>query len=175
MCVKCSEVKSVDPLWTSSTGPSYICLLAHADRPSPLLLHWRRRFCLQLNEAWPLIDHVWSCTTPLVSVCSWLVCLFCPTVPIITVVISCMMRSLHASGVTALTSHRWTLESAFLLSASNPYFLIKCLTLWLFQKYSFLFLALSSSLWQLPWLWFSNTSRCCRHARLSSTALINNT
>lgn len=71
--------------------------------PSPLLLQWRRRLRLQVNEAWPLIDHVWSCTTLLISACSSLVCLFSSTVPIITPLISYIMCALHACALTTST------------------------------------------------------------------------
>lgn len=80
----------VDSLRSSMADRTSVFLLMLTG-PSPLPLHWRRRFCLEVNEAWPLIDHVWSCTTLLISACSSLVCLFCSTVPTITPTISCMI------------------------------------------------------------------------------------
>lgn len=97
---------------------SYICPLTHADRApssSLLLLHWRRRLCLQVNGAWPLIDHVWSRTTPLISACSSLVCF---AVPILTHVISCITRQLHQQSHTLLPQHQ-ALASSFAHSRST--------------------------------------------------------
>lgn len=93
-----------DTLGSPQLGRRTSVFILTLTGPSPLLLHWRRRLCLQVNEAWPLIDHVWSCTTLLISACSSLVCLLCPTVPIITTLISYIMYELHASVLTTSTA-----------------------------------------------------------------------
>lgn len=154
--------------------------------PSPLLLHWRRRFCLQVSEAWPLIDHVWSCTTLLISACSSLVCLFHPTVPIITPIISCMICQLHASALTTSTNHtllphHQVLASTFFLWPSISLFLIKCHTLWLlleskgFFPFCCLSFSLSLSLAAALALILQHQQVLLGMQQLSYTALINNT
>lgn len=142
---------------TPTARRSYICPLTHADRApssSLLLLHWRRRLCLQVNGAWPLIDHVWSRTTPLISTCSSLVCF---AVPILTHVISCITRQLHQQSRTLLPQHQ-VLASSFANSRSTfnslPIFSMKTQFLCVL---AFFFCCLSVSppflsLWQLPWL-----------------------
>lgn len=147
---------------------SYICPLSHADRApssSLLLLHWRRRLCLQVNGAWPLIDHIWSCTTPLISTCSSLVCF---AVPILTHVISCLTCQLHQQSRTLLPQHQ-VLASSFAHSRST----FNSLSIFS-MKTQFLcvlvFFAASLSLHHSSLCGSclgsdsSNTSRCCRHA-----------
>lgn len=109
------------PLGSSSPGDDTSVFFLTQTGPSPLSLHWRRRFRLQVNEEWPLIDHVWSCTTLSISACSSLVCLRCPTVLIITPFISC--ASCVPYNIYKATCFYFTIRY-FL-------FLTKCLFLWL--------------------------------------------
>lgn len=143
---------------------SYICLLTHADRApssSLLLLHWRRRLCLQVNGAWPLIDHVWSRTAPLISTCSSLVCF---AVPILKHVISCITRqaALSCPNIRCLFP---------LLPIAGPPLILSLFFPRRLSSYVFLpFFAASLSLHHSSHcgsclgLDSSNTSRCCRHA-----------
>lgn len=72
MCVVNEE--GADPLGSPQSDDGTSVFLLLLTGPSPLPFHRRRHFCLQVNEAWPLIDHVWSCKTLLISVYSSLVC-----------------------------------------------------------------------------------------------------